>query len=117
MITGMRIIPVLCLSLLAVGEAKAASTTLALNLTTGVGTSTSITCTAVTPAPQVPVAPGTNVATCVVAPTNWVGSISLTGAPLNMFVPSVSGVNVNINVGSSPVTVAKIYNLTVTSTP
>ncbi len=105
------------LSLLAIGEARAASTTLALNLTAPVGTSTSVTCTAVTPAPQVPVAAGTNLATCVVAPPTWTGTVALSGPDAAPFVASVSGVNVNINVKNAPVTVAKTYNLTVTSTP
>ncbi len=101
----------------AIVGARAASTSLALNLTVPVVVSASVTCTPVQALFPVPVVAGTKMATCVVAPSGWTGSVALSGADAAPFVSTLSGVNVTINVGASPITVAKTYNVTVTSTP
>lgn len=83
--------------------------------------STSVACTAVTGL-TVPVAAGTNVASCAVSPAGWTGSLALSGTGAASFVVG-SGVLSNglltfpINVGSSAYTTAGTVNLTATSTP
>jgi hypothetical protein len=95
--------------------AQAATVNLSLTFTSPA--STGITCTEVTPAPVLPVAAGTLVATCVIAPSTWSGALAETGADASLFTSSLSGPNVNVNVGSSAITVNRTYSLTFTSTP
>jgi hypothetical protein len=76
------------------------------------------TCTEVTPAPALPVAVGTLVATCVITPSTWSGMLSpLAGADGGLFTAGLSGTNINLNVGSSPITVNRTYNISITTTP
>ena len=79
--------------------------------------STSPNCTINYPSGQTsfvePVASGTLIATCAVLPSNWVGVLTLSGADASSFV--ISGETVLV--GSTSITVARTYNITVTATP
>jgi hypothetical protein len=94
-----------------------ASVNLAFNLSPGVVLSTTIGCPVAYPAGQnsftVPVAPGTKMATCTMTPTQWVGTIALSGPDASFF--TVSGKD--IVVGGTALTNPRVYNVTVTSTP
>lgn len=112
-------IPAFALTLFAwVGSADSASTTLALNITTPAAVvSTSITCSIAYPSGQnsfpVPVAPGTKIATCTIAPNTWVGSITPSGADGNFF--TVNGNDVVVS--GTALTTPRTYNVTITSSP
>jgi hypothetical protein len=75
-------------------------------------------CTEVSPAPVLPLAVGTLVATCVITPSTWSGMLNpLAGADAGLFTGGLTGTNININVGSSPITVNRTYNISITTTP
>lgn len=79
--------------------------------------STATNCTIAYPSGQTsfvePVAPGTVIANCSVSPSTWSGVITLSGADASVF--ALSGED--LIVGTSAITVARTYNITVTSTP
>src|SRR5271154_2163706 len=86
----------------------------------GVAPSTSPNCTINYPTGQTSfytngtgVPTGTLIATCAVLPSNWVGTLSLSGADASFF--AISGETVVV--GSAAITVARTYNITVTATP
>ena len=103
----------LVLGLLAGTPACAATLTLP-PITVTTPPSTAITCTAISSGLTAPVAAGTTITTCTVAPAGWTGAIALSNAA---FVVSFTGPNTfTLNVGATPL-VAGTYNETVTSTP
>jgi hypothetical protein len=61
----------------------------------------------------VPVAAGTQVASCAVSPSNWSGALTLSGSQAANF--AMSGTN--IVVGNNSITTAGTVTLTVTATP
>jgi hypothetical protein len=78
--------------------------------------STSVSCTPVSGL-VVPVAAGTEVATCTVAPTTWTGSLGLSGTGAAAFVVGGIAPNFTVNVGSTAYNTVGTVNLTATSTP
>lgn len=87
--------------------------------------STTITCTNPTfPAPVDPsnnlpfatIAPGTALWNCVVAPSNWTGTVSLPGAP-DLTTSPPSGNLFNVIVGATPLAAGTYSPGTLTSTP
>lgn len=104
---------VLCAFLALAGMAKAATLTLP-SFTVSGPSSTAITCTAISSSLVAPVASGTTLSTCTVAPTGWSGAIALTNPQLA--VASFQGNTFNLVVGATPLQ-AGTYGETVTSTP
>lgn len=110
-------------TLCAVGSAHAASpggnaphdasTTVTFNFVSPV--STGITCTPTASSFAVPVAAGTVLANCTVAPSTWAGAFAVSGAV--GIVSAGSGVNYTIQVGTSPYTAVGSVTETVTATP
>lgn len=100
-----------------VEEAQSASATLAFNFTAVVVVSSNVACPVAYPSGQnsftIPVASGTKIATCAVAPSGWTGSIALSGADAGFFTMSGN----DIVVGATPITAPRTYNVTATSTP
>lgn len=102
-----------CLALL-VGSAKAASLTLPSVTVTGQTASTSITCGPY-PVLTAPVAAGTLLTSCTVAPAGWTGAISISGT--QFIVSSLSGNGFNVSVGSTPLAAGTYQPGTLTSVP
>ncbi|MBV8739840.1 MAG: hypothetical protein JO007_21815 [Alphaproteobacteria bacterium] len=90
--------------------ASAANTTVSIVFNSPA--STGISCTAGGPF-TVPVAAGTQIATCAVNPSNWSGALTLSGSQASNF--ALSGTN--IVVGTNPITTAGTVTLTLTATP
>jgi hypothetical protein len=74
--------------------------------------STGISCTAGGPF-TVPVAAGTQVASCAVNPSNWSGALTLSGSQAANFAMS----DTNIVVGTNSITTVETITLTVIATP
>jgi hypothetical protein len=98
---------------LATAPAMAANTTLSIIVNSA--PSTSVTCTLTASSFTAPVAAGTNVANCVVAPSTWSGALTLSGADASSFA-LVQGTGA-LNVGSTALTASRSYAVTLTSTP
>ena len=96
-------------------SAYAATTTMTLIFNSP--PSTSITCTNLGPF-VIPVPAGTTMGTCTVAPSNWTGSLALSGPAESQFTAVPTSPTVwNINVGAAPISATATDVLTVTSTP
>ncbi len=78
--------------------------------------STSITATPVTGL-VAPVSPGTVLYNCTVAPSNWTGSVGLSGTPADMVVGTVSTGSFTIVVGASSLGAGTYSGGTITTTP
>lgn len=96
------------------GAANAASLTLPSVTVTGQTASTSIACAAY-PALAAPVAAGTVLTTCTVAPAGWSGAVSLSGT--QFVVAGLSGVTFNVVVGATPLAAGTYTPGTLTSVP
>ena len=94
-----------------------ASTTASIVMMITSPPSTALSCPVAYPSGQTsfvePVAAGTVVASCTVTPSTWSGTLALSGANASSF--AISGLNVVV--GSSPITAAGTYDVTVTATP
>jgi len=78
--------------------------------------STSITCIEVTPLPFAPVAAGTVLWNCSVAPSNWTGTVSLSGGNQITLTPA-TGNTFQVIVGATPLDAGTYSPGTITSTP
>lgn len=78
--------------------------------------STLITCNQVTPLPFAPVPVNTVLWTCTVAPSNWTGTVSLSGS--NSVTPSpTNGNQFTVMVGPNPLAAGTYTPGTITATP
>ena len=77
--------------------------------------STTITCNPVGAPYTAPLAAGTVVFTCTVAPANWVGAVSLSGS--QFVVTTLSGASFSVAVGASALTAGSYAPGTLTTVP
>lgn len=77
--------------------------------------STSITCTATGAPYTAPLAAGTTVFNCTVAPATWTGTVSLSGSQFTL--STLSGVTFNVLVGATALTAGTYSPGTLTATP
>lgn len=61
-----------------------------------------------------PIPAGTNLGQFVVSPSNWTGTVSLSGADAAAFTLDT---NLDLLVGAQPLTVVRTYNVTATANP
>jgi hypothetical protein len=78
--------------------------------------STSITCTQVAPFPFAPVAVGTILWNCSVAPANWVGTVSLSGSN-SVTLSGTNGNAFSVQVGPTALVAGTYVPGNITSTP
>lgn len=79
------------------------------------GASTGITCSSFAPGLVAPVAPGTVLASCVVAPNNWVGAVTQSNPALAINMTTATGFQ--LVVGAAPLAAGSYPATTITSAP
>ncbi len=79
------------------------------------GPSTGITCSAISSSLVAPVAAGTVLASCTVAPSGWTGTVTVSGSTL--VASSLTGNTFNLAVGATPLAAGTYSGITVTSAP
>lgn len=105
------------LALMAASSANAATLTLpSFTIVNPPPPSTSITCNQVSPLPFAPVAVGTVMWNCTVAPSNWSGTVSLSGSN-SVQVSPATGNQFTVLVGPNPLPAGTYVPGTLTSTP
>ncbi len=111
----MRRLTLALLAALSVASSAQAATLALPSVTVVSPNSTSITCTPVSSSYTSPLAAGTVVFNCIVAPSNWQGAVSLSGT--QFVVVGLSGDTFNLAVGSTALTVGSYAPGTLTTTP
>lgn len=112
----MKIIPVI-FALLAASSAEAATLALpSFTVSNPPPASTSITCNQVSPLPFAPVAVNTVLWNCTVAPSNWTGTVSLSGSN-SVSVSPATGNLFTVMVGPNALTAGTYVPGTITATP
>lgn len=107
---------VLCVAVILCGFAiKAEAATLSMTVVINSAPSTTITCP-ISSTFTAPVAPGTVICQLTVAPSNWSGTLSLSGPNASMFAIS-SGATQSLVVGSSAITTPGIQSVTINAAP
>jgi hypothetical protein len=105
------------LSLLVASAAHAATLTLpSVTIVNPPPPSTAITCNQVSPIPFAPVAPDTVIWNCTVAPSNWTGTLSITGGN-SLAVTPATGNAFSVVVGATALAAGTYPSETITATP
>lgn len=117
----MKLMSLICGALLVLLAGCANAATLGFSIVINGPASTSIACPIQYPAGATafttPVAAGTVICPIMVSPSNWSGTLSLGGSGAGMLAISNGASGSAVVVGTTPITSAGTYNVTITATP